>query len=175
MNKLTKVGLTALASTLIAASANSADWSVSGSASVSYTNVSNTSNTNPFSFGDSVTFSASGDLDNGMAISTKMELDGNVMDDRHITLSSDSMGSIAITSSMTAGGIGKVGDKVPNAYEEVYDVTDATDYGISSQNISSTNQLGWTSPEFSGLTVTAGITPKSDAGADSDNLSLIHI
>ena len=50
MNKLTKVGLTALASTLIAASANSADWSVSGSASVSYTNVSNTSNTNPFSF-----------------------------------------------------------------------------------------------------------------------------
>ena len=42
-----------------------------------------------------------------MAISTKMELDGNVMDDRHLTLSSDSMGSIAITSSMTAGGIGK--------------------------------------------------------------------
>ena len=57
MNKLTKVGLTALASTLIAASANAADWSVSGSASVSYTNVSNTLNTNPFSFGDSVTFS----------------------------------------------------------------------------------------------------------------------
>ena len=44
MNKLTKVGLTALASTLIAAPAISADWSVSGSASVSYSNVSNTSN-----------------------------------------------------------------------------------------------------------------------------------
>ena len=169
MNKLTKVGLTALASTLIATSANAADWSVSGSASVSYTNVSNTSNTNPFSFGDSVTFSASGDLDNGMAISTKMELDGNVMDDRHLTLSSDSMGSIAITSSMTAGGIGKIGDKVPTAAEEVYDVTDATDYGLSSQNISSTNQLGFVSPSLSGLTVTAGITPRSDAGADSDN------
>jgi outer membrane protein OmpU len=169
MNKLTKVGLTALASTLIAAPAISADWSVSGSASVSYTNVSNTSDTNPFSFGDSVTFSASGDLDNGMSISTKMELDGNVMDDRHLTLSSDSMGSIAITSSMTAGGIGKIGDMVPNAYEEVYDVTDATDYGLSSQNISSTNQLGFVSPSFEGLTVTAGITPKSDTGADSDN------
>ena len=169
MNKLTKVGLTALASTLIATSANAADWSVSGSASVSYTNVSNTSDTNPFSFGDSVTFSASGDLDNGMAISTKMELDGNVMDDRHLTLSSDSMGSIAITSSMTAGGIGKIGDKVPNAYEEVYDVTDATDYGLSSQNISSTNQVGFVSPSFEGLQITAGLTPKSDTGADSDN------
>ena len=169
MNKLTKVGLTALASTLIAASANAADWSVSGSASVSYTNVSNTSNSNPFSFGDSVTFSASGDLDNGMAISTKMELDGNVMDDRHLTLSSDEIGSIAITSSMTAGGIGKIGDKVPTAYEEVYDVTDGTDNGLSSQNISSTNQLGWVSPSYGGLQVTAGITPRSDAGADSDN------
>jgi len=169
MNKLTKVGLTALASTLIATSANAADWSVSGSASVSYTNVSNTSDTNPFSFGDSVTFSASGDLDNGMAISTKMELDGNVMDDRHLTLSSDSMGSIAITSSMTAGGIGKIGDKVPTAAEEVYDVTDGTDYGLSSQNISSTNQLGWVSSSFNGIQVTAGITPNSDAGADSDN------
>ena len=40
----------------------------------------------------------------------------------------DSMGSIAITSSMTAGGIGKIGDKVPTAAEEVYDVTDGTDY-----------------------------------------------
>ena len=86
-----------------------------------------------------------------MAIS-KMELDGNVMDDRHLTLSSDSMGTIAITSSMTAGGIGKVGDKVPNAYEEVYDVTDGTDNGLSSQNISSTNQLGWVSPSYGGLT-----------------------
>tara|TARA_Y100001935_G_scaffold248619_1_gene246041 strand:- start:635 stop:1561 length:927 start_codon:yes stop_codon:yes gene_type:complete len=169
MNKLTKVGLTALASTLIAAPAISADWSVSGSASVSYSNVSNTSNKQPFSFGDSVTFSASGDLDNGMSISTKMELDGNVMDDRHLTLSSDSMGSIAITSSMTAGGIGKIGDKVPNAYEEVYDVTDATDYGLSSQNISSTNQVGFVSPSFEGLQITAGLTPKSDTGADSDN------
>ena len=169
MNKLTKVGLTALASTLIAAPAISADWSVSGSASVSYTNVSNTSDSNPFSFGDSVTFSASGDLDNGMSISTKMELDGNVMDDRHLTLSSDAMGSIAITSSMTAGGIGKVGDKVPTAAEEVYDVTDGTDYGIASQNISSTNQLGFVSNEVSGFTITAGITPHSDTGADADN------
>ena len=59
--------------------------------------------------------------------------------------------------------------KVPNAYEEVYDATDGTDYGLSSQNISSTNQLGWVSPSYGGLVVTAGITPKSDAGEDSDN------
>ena len=166
MNKLTKVGLTALASTLIVSSANAADWSISGGASVSYTNISNTSGANAFSFGDSLTFSASGDLDNGMAISTSMELDGNSMDDRKIALSSDEMGTISITSSLTAGGIGRIGDVVPTASEEVYDVTDATDYGLASQNISSTNQLGWVSPDYNGLTVSVGYTAL-DAAADS--------
>ena len=166
MNKLTKVGLTALASTLIVSSANAADWSISGGASISYTNISNTSGTNAFSFGDSLTFSASGDLDNGMAISTSMELDGNSMDDRKIALSSDEMGTVSITSSLTAGGIGRIGDKVPTAAEEVYDVTDGTDYGQASQNISSTNQLGWVSPDFNGLVVSVGYTAL-DAAADS--------
>ena len=166
MNKLTKVGLTALASTLIVSSANAADWSISGGASISYTNISNTSGTNAFSFGDSLTFSASGDLDNGMAISTSMELDGNSMDDRKIALSSDEMGTVSITSSLTAGGIGRIGDKVPTAAEEVYDITDGTDYGQASQNISSTNQLGWVSPDYNGLVVSVGYTAL-DAAADS--------
>ena len=48
MNKLTKVGLTALASTLIVSSANAADWSIAGGASISYTNISNTSGANAF-------------------------------------------------------------------------------------------------------------------------------
>ena len=46
------------------------------------------------------------------------ELDGNSMDDRKIALSSDEMGTVSITSSLTAGGIGRIGDKVPNAAEK---------------------------------------------------------
>ena len=55
---------------------------------------------------------------------------------------------------------------MPNAAEEVYDITDATDYGLASQNISSTNQLGWVSPAYNGLTVSVGYTAL-DAAADS--------
>jgi outer membrane protein OmpU len=153
MNKLTKVGLTALATTMIAASANAADWSISGGASVSYTNLSTASGVNPWSFGDSLTFSASGDLDNGMAISTSMEVDGSAMDDRKIALSSDTMGTVSITSSLTAGGIGRIADVVPTASEEVYDVTDADDNGVSSTGVSSTNQIGWVSNSLGGLVV----------------------
>ena len=68
MNKLTKVGLTALASAVIAAPAISAEWGLSGGASVAYTNISDTSDGNPFSMGDSITISASGELDNGMTV-----------------------------------------------------------------------------------------------------------
>ena len=158
MNKLTKVGLTALASTMVVASANAADWSISGGASVSYTNVSTDSGVNPYSFGDSLTFSASGDLDGGMSISTSMEIDGSAMDDRKIAISSDTMGTVSITSSLTAGGIGRISDMVPTASEEVYDVVDADDNGMASTGVSSTNQIGWVSNDLGGMTVSVGHT-----------------
>ena len=158
MNKLTKVGLTALASTMVVASANAADWSISGGASISYTNISTNSGVNPYSFGDSLTFSASGDLDGGMSISTSMELDGATMDDRKIAISSDTMGTVSITSSLTAGGIGRIGDVVPTASEEVYDVTDEDDNGMASTGVSSTNQIGWVSNSFGGITASVGHT-----------------
>jgi hypothetical protein len=45
------------------------------------------------------------------------------------------MGTITfIGNSGLAGGIGKVADIVPTAYEEVYDVTDGVDNGIATYN-----------------------------------------
>ena len=81
MNKLKKVGLTALATTLVASSAYAGEMSVSGSASLNYSGLSTNSNTNPWTMGDSVTFSGGGDLDNGMTVSVSYELDGGNYDD----------------------------------------------------------------------------------------------
>ena len=69
MNKLTKVGLTALGTTLIASSAFAAEMSVTGGASISLQNVSSdqvagavaTTEGNGFSMGDSINFNASGE------------------------------------------------------------------------------------------------------------------
>ena len=76
MNKLKKVGLTALATTLVASSAYAGEMSVSGSASLNYSGLSTSSESNPWTMGDSVTFSGGGDLDNGMSVSVSYELDG---------------------------------------------------------------------------------------------------
>ena len=68
MNKLKKVGLTALATTLVASSAYAGELSVSGSASLNYSGLSTASDSNPYTMGDSITFNG-GDLDNGMSVS----------------------------------------------------------------------------------------------------------
>jgi outer membrane protein OmpU len=69
MNNLKKLGLTAIAASLATVSANAADFSVSGGASMSYT--SNTivgfagiANGNPWAISDTVNFAASGELYN---------------------------------------------------------------------------------------------------------------
>jgi outer membrane protein OmpU len=133
MNKLKKVGLTALATTLVASSAYAGEMSVSGSASLNYSGVSTNSNVNPWTMGDSVTFSGGGDLDNGMTVGVSYELDGGNYDDYRLTLGlADGMGDITFSgNSVNAGGVDMVKDIVPTAYTAVYENTNAVDNGIA--------------------------------------------
>ena len=133
MNKLKKVGLTALATTLVASSAYAGDMSVSGSASLNYSGLSTNSNVNPWSMGDSVTFSGGGDLDNGMTVGVSYELDGGNYDDYSLTLGlGDGMGTVTFSgNSVNAGGVDMVKDIVPTAYTAVYENTNAVDNGIA--------------------------------------------
>jgi outer membrane protein OmpU len=133
MNKLKKVGLTALATTLVASSAYAGDMSVSGSASLNYSGVSTNSNVNPWTMGDSVTFSGGGDLDNGMTVGVSYELDGGNYDDYKLTLGlGDGLGTVTFSgNSVNAGGVDMVKDIVPTAYTAVYENTNAVDNGIA--------------------------------------------
>ena len=69
-----KVGLTALAGSLIATSAFAGSMSVTGGADISMKNQSNWDDANSFSSGDSLNFSSWGELDNGMVITSKVEV-----------------------------------------------------------------------------------------------------
>ena len=66
-----KVGLTALAGSLVAASAYAGEMSVAGSASlnVEHTNGGAANSGKTFSMGNQLTFSGSGELDNGLTVS----------------------------------------------------------------------------------------------------------
>jgi outer membrane protein OmpU len=133
MNKLKKVGLTALATTLVASSAYAGEMSVSGSASLNYSGLSTSSESNPWTMGDSVTFSGGGDLDNGMSVSVSYELDGGNFDDYKLSLGlGDGMGTLGFSGASTSpGGVDAVKDIIPTAYTPVYENTNAVDNGLA--------------------------------------------
>ena len=122
MNKFKKIGLTALAASLVSVSANAGEMSVSGAASMNVGGYSGEGHDGgaTFSMGNQLTFTGGGELDNGMTVSMSFILDDNtaVFDDHSVTVSSDAMGALTLhgsgggsaTSAMDATAAGNVWD-----------------------------------------------------------------
>ena len=109
MNKLKKIGMTALAASLVSTSVFAGEMSVSGTASMSYENYSKDgaalSNAKYFTQNNNIVFSGGGELDNGLTVALSFELDDgynnatastSVWDDHSLTVSSDALGTFGI-------------------------------------------------------------------------------
>ena len=109
MNNIKKIGLTALAASLVSTSAFAGALDVKGSAKMNWENYSGDakSTTKSFSMGNQITFSGSGELDNGMNVSLSFVIDefdnaahesvannGSVFDAHSVSVSSDALGTI---------------------------------------------------------------------------------
>jgi outer membrane protein OmpU len=168
MNNLKKVGLTALGTVLVAGSAQAAEMSVSGSASMSYNGQDNNTLGNGWTMTDSVTFAASGEMDNGMSVALTLELDGNVMDTRTIALTTDGLGTITFSGDGTSGPIGAWDDVTPNANEEAHGSTVAGTVA-GATNAAGTNDIFvYDYTLMDGLALKASYTP-SDAGTEIES------
>ena len=162
MNNLKKVGLTALATTLVTSASVAGELSVSGGAALSYTGLSTNSDTNPWAMGDSIKFNGGGDLDNGMTVSVYYELDGGTYDDYNLKLGMGDMGTLSFSGNSSSGsGVDILKDIVPNAYTPVYEATDAVDSGLI--DASGNNQAGqWGYDITTGnLTISASYNPEN--------------
>ena len=126
MKNIKKIGLTALAASLVSTSVFAGEMSVSGSAAINWENYSTgdlgvndtslaSTSTKAFSMGNQITFSGSGELDNGMNVSLKFVLDqgddtsavNGPFDGHSVSVSSDTMGSLTY--------YGEGGDSAQNA------------------------------------------------------------
>ena len=149
MNKLKKVGLTALATSLVSTASIAGELSVSGSAVLTYTGLDSATDTNPWVMGDSVKFNGSGDLDNGMTVSVYYELDGGNYDDYNLKLGMGDMGTLSFSGASSSGsGVDSAKDIVPNAYTPVYELANenggANDYGLlDASGNTQTSQWGY--------------------------------
>ena len=118
MNNLKKIGLTALGTVLVAGSAQAATMSVSGGTSIFFGGEDNSNGGNGWSMTDQVTFTAGGEMDNGMTISTSLQLDASVWDDRSLTIDTGDMGTIVFSGHGSSGPVGAWDDLTPTANEE---------------------------------------------------------
>ena len=133
MNKLKRVGLTALAGSLVATSVYAGSLDVTGSWGIDYDSKDSDETTGgAFSMGDSVTFTGSGETDWGHAFTVVYELDGGTYDDMYMTYDMGDSGKITFGGSSKAGsGINSISEIVPSAEDDAYDYTgDATAYGV---------------------------------------------
>ena len=62
---------------------------------------------NSFSSGDSLNFSGSGELDNGIVVTTKQEIDGGTLDDRSVVLELPDMVQESVAETKTDDDTGK--------------------------------------------------------------------
>ena len=174
MNKVTKVGLTALATSLVATASYAGELSVSGSASLTYTGLDSNSGVNPWAMGDSVKFNGSGDLDNGMTVSVYYELDGGTYDDYNLKLGMGDMGTLSFSGASSSGsGVDSVKDIVPKAYTPVYEAanevgTTGVDNGLlDTSGNTQTGQWGY-DVNAAGFDLSVSYNPKPAATAEAE-------
>jgi len=173
MNNLKKIGLSALAGSLVAVSANAADMSITGAANIYMTDGSKTGKTT-FSNDDHITFSGTSELDNGYEVTFSMQLDGDedddgVIDNNSITVNTNGMGTFTWAGHGGSSAMSMMDDKTPNAYEEAWDGLGTTAVVIGGH--APNDMLTYTSENYSGAVFTVAFVPSEGAGSTSGNES----
>jgi len=137
-----KIGLTALAGSLVATSAYAGELSVSGAATITYSDYSGTSATSVtnaaasgnWGMDQDINFTGSGELDNGFVVSVSHNID-TAINSSYLTLDMGDMGTLAYSDADIEGGLYDLDDITPTAWEEATDgVVDEVQAGMANGN-----------------------------------------
>jgi len=190
MKNIKKIGLTALAASLVSTSVFAGEMSVSGSAGINWENYSTgdlgvndtslaSTSTKSFSMGNQLTFSGSGELDNGLNVSLSFVLDqnddstaagaaysGGPFDSHSVTVSSDAMGSLTYYGEGGDSAQNAVGDTAAGNIWDLFDARNGASSKLKESN-GGTN-FTYTLPALmDGLAVSASYQPA--AGSDESD------
>ena len=167
-----KIGMTALAASLVSVSAYAGEMSVSGGASMNTEGYSgeNLNSGTTFSMGNQLTFSGSGELDNGLNVSLSFVLDqgddtavaNGPFDSHSVTVSSDAMGTLTLAGE---GGSSATSSIDGTAAGDIWDTFDGSRGNVTAVAVSAgggvDNNLFYTLPSvMDGLSVFANYNPQ---------------
>jgi len=147
MNKLTKIGVSALCGSLAAvASAQAGELSVTGGATATYSSNEGAVTGNPIGMNSGITFKGSGELDNGTTFTlTITQADQIAYSAGSIAMTTPSMGGIKINGKSGGTGVDRYDDMMPTAWEE----TTGTSLGTGLQTVAGVGtamNIEWTAP-----------------------------
>ena len=169
MNKMKKIGLTALAASLVSVSANAVD--ISGGASLTYAGGNGGQSGNKWSMNDSLVFTWGGEMDNGMTVDMNFKLDNSdgaaaqIFDNRSLALGLNGGGTLTFWGQAGSGVVGSFDDMMPTAYEESWYSADSPNQGHSTSN------MFYYTNALDAATIHASFTPAS-GGADASSLEI---
>jgi outer membrane protein OmpU len=182
MNILKKVSLTALGTSLIATSAFAGSMDVTGSAGITLANQDKLDKGNGLSMTDEITFTGSGELDNGMTVTVSMQLDDNAvstatgthyMDNRSVKIETGDMGTLTFYGHGGDSAFSRYDDTTPTAYGEAWDVLGTTGGGTAklgriSGGASGNNMMVYSAPAMvDGLDLTVSLQPSEGGSANT--------
>jgi outer membrane protein OmpU len=172
MNKYKKIGLTALAASLVSVSAHAGEMSVAGSASMNVEGYSgeNLNSGTGYSMGNQITFSGSGELDNGMTVSLSFTLDQAddanhetaPFDGHSVSVSSDTLGTLKLSGE---GGSSASTSIDGTAAGDIWDTFDGARGNVTAVAVSDSgtgdNSLFYTLPSvMDGLSINVSYQPQ---------------
>jgi outer membrane protein OmpU len=179
MNNFKKIGLTALAASLVSVSAHAGEMSVKGSASIGVDQHSGNAGGKNITMGNQLTFTGGGELDNGLTVSLSFVLDqadnatsgDGPFDGHSITISSDTLGAITVAgegqgNAQSALDTTAAGDIWDNSFKHVVAGTETAYVGLVGSD-ASTSSINYTLPTLmDGVSVSASYSA-GGAGVES--------
>ena len=181
-----KIGLTALAGSLVATSAIAGELSLSGGAKLSYVNKGGTLETtnvvaSGYAMDQEISASGSAELDNGFTISLSHGLSGSGAegsDSSVLTLDMGDMGTLGYDDTDGHYGLAGLEDKIPNAYEQANDGLGTTATAATMAKMASGAGFGY-STSVGGASISIGYsdnlgatTNRSDGSQDTTATSV---
>ena len=159
MDKLKKIGVTALAGTLASFSANAADVSFGGTSKVTLGSTSSDRNAaeaatrDAFGADSTISASLSGELDNGWTVSGFMDDISNGMTSSAISIGMGSLGTVQINQAAT-GVVDGYDDILPVAYEEINDGAQHATRGMDAGSSVEAGSISYISPSLESVSYT---------------------
>jgi len=122
MNKLTKIGVSALCGSLAGiTAAHAGDLSVTGGVDMSWISKKDDVTGNPIGMGSNLTFKGSGELDNGWSVALSVaHANKNAYSNTNVTVGIPGLGDVRIDQGVSGTGIDRLDDVTPNVWEEAY-------------------------------------------------------